>query len=655
MENKSLPQFFAFQWESTCIFMALPISLALFLNSSILGTSDFFTLLITQINVMSFLALITSFFKDWKKGILALPVLLLILFNIEHILINEANLNFLFFGLGKSDAFRDSLFTITFFTHTLYFATSLMISLIVSHFFKLNKVFISLIFFSSLIFQLLTPITPLRPNWVNQNFVIENLGTLFKAKPQIISVKSLERNDEKGISFIPKQRKEPKNIILIILEGFSQFHIEANYLPHLRSLQNESFVLNQFVSHQKQTNRGLFSILCGRLPNQREFQAKSDLIVSNFLKPKCLPSFLKDLGYENTFLQSAPLAFMAKDRFARNIGYDYAIGALSFEKDKLISSWGVADEDIFSASLKLLENNKNKQFLTLLTANTHHPYKTSKGRMTFQQAITHIDTVVKSYIEEIKKRDLYKDSLIIITSDEAFQSEKGLPLHYDNWGIFMALSDELPVIKKEQVFGQRNIMDSVLHFLKIPRENKARSFFKNYKSDEGIAFSNIFQKRAFYFYPPHRLLICNFDENCILKRTTKNLFSFLGNSTEDHSLLKSSLDRIITSSDKSFHQNKIVLSLTDISLKAQESKVLISEYKINSKKKRIILNSSEKIESKVSAYICGNPNSMMEWTLKKGVFELPEAHLNKDLCLTLGLKNKTPVPVNIKRLELHYE
>ncbi|MCR9203365.1 MAG: LTA synthase family protein [Halobacteriovoraceae bacterium] len=478
---------------------------------------------------------------------------------------------------------------------------------------------------------------------------------VFKSKPSEITVKNLEKNNENGVPFISKKRKEPKNIILIILEGFSQYHIEANYLPHLKSLQDESFVLNQFVAHQKQTNRGLFSILCGMLPNQKEFEAKSDLIVSQLLKPKCLPTYLKEFGYKNTFLQSAPLTFMAKDRFAKNIGFDYAIGAHSFGKERLISSWGVADEDIFSASLKLLEDRTKKQFLTLLTANTHHPYITSKGQMTFKQAISHIDGVVKSFIQEIKKRNLFKDSLILITSDEAFQPDKGLPLHYDNWGIFMALSEDLPTIKKDQVFGQKHIMDSVLHFLNKRRKDEERSIFNDYKTKEGIVFSNIFQKRSFYFFPQNRLLICNFLDNCILKRTDRNLFSYFSNSIEDQVPLKSSLKKVIGYSDKSLRESKVILSLNSISLKSKETKTLVSEYKFHSKKKRILINSIQTIRPKASAYICGSPNSKMDWTLKEGFFELPEDHKGKDLCLTLGVKNNSSTPVKVERLELSFE
>lgn len=654
MEKESLPKFLALNWETACVFSALPISLVLYLNTPVLGVSDLPALVFSQLHLFLFFSLISLGVKGAKKTILILPVVFITLFNIEHILINEANLNVSYFHLGRSQTFRDSLFTQSFFIHALYLLTCFMVCLFLSHFIKIKKKIFIVLFLIATPFQFLLPNSPLKPNWASRNFLVENIETLFKKSPRKTGFDINSKPQEKGTSFLNADRTHPKNIILIILEGFSQYHIEVGYLPHLKKLQKEAFVLSQFLSHQKQTNRGLFSLLCGDYPNLKTFTAKSDLIISNLLKPMCLPHFLKEMGYENTFLQSAPLVFMGKDQFAKNIGFDFAVGANSFEENRMISSWGVADEDIFSASLEVLSKGNNKKFLTLLTANTHHPYKTTAGTTTFKGAIQHIDGVVASYIEELKKRKLMKDSLIIITSDESFQSDKGLPLHFDNWGFFMAFSKDLPQKNIARSYGQKNLQSSVLDFLK--KEKLAeRSFFRNYDSRESLIFSNTFQKRLFHYTPSGDLLICSFMGICETKRPEGNLFSYLQNSKEDENS-KDYLFSIVEKNDQDFNKSQVFFSARNISLAPKETKTLVSEYKFKPSKKRILIKKdNQKSKVLLKAYICGNTLSMRNWKVRESSAEIPDLHIDQDICMTIGVQNESIEEISMNTLELSRE
>ena len=88
---------------------------------------------------------------------------------------------------------------------------------------------------------------------------------------------------------------------------------------------------NARFAHARRTNRGLYSGLCGELPNLQVGVPKMTAYLDGGTR-ECLPKVLRRNGYRTVYLQAAPLAFMLKDQFMRKAGFEELIGDAWFER-----------------------------------------------------------------------------------------------------------------------------------------------------------------------------------------------------------------------------------------------------------------------------------------------------------------------------------
>ena len=172
------------------------------------------------------------------------------------------------------------------------------------------------------------------------------------------------------------------NVLLVILESVSgarvesiaqQNRVEADWvMPKLDAIARDNLRYSTFVTHQRKTSRGVYSLLCGDLPNLLHGSMKMSEYASGG-RP-CLPELLADAGYATIYLQGAPLAFQMKGQFMPRAGFQRIYGNDWFENAYARSYWGVDDRTLFEATLEFvdeLEGNDRPWFLSLLTERTH--------------------------------------------------------------------------------------------------------------------------------------------------------------------------------------------------------------------------------------------------------------------------------------------
>jgi phosphoglycerol transferase MdoB-like AlkP superfamily enzyme len=127
------------------------------------------------------------------------------------------------------------------------------------------------------------------------------------------------------------------NILIVMLEGISGGHIPSlastyrvkikESMPKMSALAKKNFGSASFISHQRQTDRGEYSILCGDVPKLTRKPPRMTDIATSKAPRECLPEFLNRHGYETVYLQPAPMSFMMKDRFMDKIGFKISKGA----------------------------------------------------------------------------------------------------------------------------------------------------------------------------------------------------------------------------------------------------------------------------------------------------------------------------------------
>jgi len=323
-----------------------------------------------------------------------------------------------------------------------------------------------------------------------------------------------------------------QNILLVVLEGVSGAYlptvadrsaVESSIeMPRLDRLARRHPTATRFIGQQRQTNRGLYALLCGRSP---KLGSKAPRLNDYALGPSapCLPEVLAAQGYQTVFLQASPLSFMLKGQAMPRLGFGTVIGERGDEPAYLRSKWGIDDRAFLELGIdqvRRLESAGEPWFLTLLTVGTHHPYTVPDlaelpGDRGLHRAMAYLDEAVGEFIERLEGEGILEHTLVVFTSDES----AGLPQGADdlvrtlsqNWSFaVLMLPGEGPRLLQEP-FLQSDLAVSILDYLGAVDEVatfSGRSLFRSYRADRPLFFANTHQGRVYGFFPPNQLLAC---------------------------------------------------------------------------------------------------------------------------------------------------
>ncbi len=328
-----------------------------------------------------------------------------------------------------------------------------------------------------------------------------------------------------GVLRAPSVRT-PRNVLLVLLEGVS-----GAYLPSLASRQGidydvqmtrldaiarEHLSFSTFIAHQRQTNRGEFSILCGDYPRLNASQARMSQIVNDNNDMRCLPEVLGEVGVESVYLQAAPMAFMVKDRFMAHIGFSKSLGDTWFQEGYARNSWGVDDKAFFEQSLgmvKSLQAGDKPWFLTLLTVGTHHPYLVPEGykprlpggrRDAHALALSWLDEGVGAFVEALKAEGVLDDTLVILTSDESAGMDRGADdatrALSQSWSFLIWIAPGGAPGLVAEPFAHSDLAVSILDALSMGERGAhfaGRSVLRDYGAPRPMYFSNVYTRKAY--------------------------------------------------------------------------------------------------------------------------------------------------------------
>lgn len=284
--------------------------------------------------------------------------------------------------------------------------------------------------------------------------------------------------------------KEKKNVLLIVVEGICGKYLRDGTMPLLTELAKKNLFCDRFICPQKNTNNGLYSVLTGESPNISKNYAKSDLVAQYGMLIDSLPDFFRRLGHHTIFLQSAPLTFMSKDRFAAQIGFHEVLGGEHFDQFKK-GKWGLADEDLYKAAFEKFKTTTSPLFMTLLTSSTHHPYFVpGKGEVTRKEAFHYADRCLSDFINQLSNAAILEDTHVVITTDES--SYVGDNNVLSNWGTCIVLTNESR--RNESFFSLSDIPITIADMMNQTEGHKftGRSLLRNYENEREFFFGNNF-------------------------------------------------------------------------------------------------------------------------------------------------------------------
>jgi hypothetical protein len=306
-----------------------------------------------------------------------------------------------------------------------------------------------------------------------------------------------------------------RNVLLLVLESVSGVHVEGfaaahgrspvAAMPRLDTLAAGGLAYDRFFTLQRKTNRGLYAILCGELPNLAGGLPKMSAYPAVGGR-RCLPRILRDAGFETAFVQAAPLGFMLKGQFMPRAGFERVHGREWFDRAYARSVWGVDDRAFFERSVELveeLEAGDAPWFLTLLNVGTHHPYVLPEDfdpdePSRFVRALAYLDSALGAFVDRLEEDGVFDDTLVVVVSDESM----GIPgLFVDpwdkavsqNWGLLAVLAPGVTPARIDAPFSQIDVPLSILDALGLGdrgHELYGRSVLRDYDRPRRLYFAN---------------------------------------------------------------------------------------------------------------------------------------------------------------------
>jgi len=227
------------------------------------------------------------------------------------------------------------------------------------------------------------------------------------------------------------------NIILFMLESFSfDVGIDSVIAPNMHKYAKEGIFFEKFYANGFRTDRGIVSIL-GGYPSH-----PTVAILKHPKKTESLPSIPKSLklaGYENqSMYYGGDIKFANMRSFLVGAcGITDIVSDKDFPVKERLTKWGVPDKPLFDRVYgdimkKLPEILSEPSLNVVLTLSSHEPFDVPVKTFNepFLNSVNYTDKCLGDFISNLRKTDLWDNTLIILLADHAMQ---GYPQGADNY------------------------------------------------------------------------------------------------------------------------------------------------------------------------------------------------------------------------------
>jgi hypothetical protein len=506
--------------------------------------------------------------------------------NLEHVINNNANQNFKFVKFLFDPVFmKGSGLSKRFALRTLFIL--LVVSGIALFERGLSTQTCGVVLISALFVSLLIPRSSVFPDWTQESWFVFNLRILFGAPREM---KIHQRSDVKfsneklGIAadqyrkLRPKElgtktslpAQNPKNVLFIMVEGLGEIHFQKGWLPKLQKRRKENLSCKTFLNHQRNTNRGVYSLFTGQHPNLVNMVAKPDLVAQYGKMDTGIGEVLSKHGMRTIFMQGAPTVFMSKDRFLQHLGFEEIIGEEQFPKGVPRIKWGVDDHWLYEMAYQKIQTLKTAQtpwFLSLLTVTTHHPIEASnKVLKTPEDGFRYADEELDLFLERLEKAGFLDSTMVVITSEET--TGDGSHVLSENLGTLVIQFPQKVEKKITEPFSQSDLAFSLCDVLGIDDHPfSGRSLFRSYEDVRPLYFASIFQQKVF-LYENQKLFIQHYSgKKEVLSLSELSLDSAPTSAPEIHASQFQELQSFVKASDRGleFLTNPVILDIAALS------------------------------------------------------------------------------------------
>lgn len=223
------------------------------------------------------------------------------------------------------------------------------------------------------------------------------------------------------------------NVVLISVESFSadflkEFGDERNITPNLDALISKSMFFDNLYANGTRTVRGLEALSLSVPPTPGDSIVKAHNNENLF----SAANVFNDRGYQSDFVYGGYGYFDNMNYFFSHNGYR-AVDRNDIAKGETIhheNVWGVADEDLYTLSLKQMDEayaQKKPFFLHIMTTSNHRPFTVPANRVpqkngTREAAVAYTDWSIADFLKRAQGKPYFDDTIFVITADHCASS-----------------------------------------------------------------------------------------------------------------------------------------------------------------------------------------------------------------------------------------
>ena len=327
--------------------------------------------------------------------------------------------------------------------------------------------------------------------WNNQL----DYNTFYKTLP-ISKVTSIIRHilnkatDTRKISYTSrivdnKQPENKMNVVLISVESLSaeflgSFGNNQHITPELDKLAETGMLFTNLYASGTRTVRGLEALSLCIPPTPGQSIVKRPDNRNLFT----LGSVFRSKGYHSRFIYGGYGYFDNMTEFFSNNGYEVTDrSALSDSEIHYSNIWGVADEDLFTLSIRELDKdyqNGKPFFAQIMTVSNHRPYTYPEGRIDIpsktsrEGAVKYTDYAIGKFIRGARQKPWFFNTLFVIVADHCASSAGKVELPVDRYHIPMIFyaPGHIAPSRFEKLTAQLDIGPTILGYLNFSYHSK---------------------------------------------------------------------------------------------------------------------------------------------------------------------------------------
>ncbi|MCI0993266.1 LTA synthase family protein [Pseudomonas corrugata] len=288
------------------------------------------------------------------------------------------------------------------------------------------------------------------------------------------------------------------NIVLVTIESLSAKYLGSNgdkrdLTPNLGALRKQSLYFSNFYATGTRTDRGLEAITLAIPPTPGRSIVKRIGRESGFAS---LGQQLSAIGYDSVFVYGGRGYFDNMNAFFSGNGYR-VVDQSSVEESEIHfkNAWGMADEDLYTQTLKLADANYAKQqpfLLQLMTTSNHRPYTYPDNRIDIKSgngrdgAVKYTDYAIGQFLEQARQKPWFDNTIFVFVADHTAGSagKEDLPISNYQIPLFIYAPKLIEPRENAQLASQIDLAPTLLGLLNL--DYRSTFFGRNLLQDNPL-------------------------------------------------------------------------------------------------------------------------------------------------------------------------